>query len=147
MKRQEPKKTNRIDRVNSLIEHALGPILQEEIGKELGIITISKVETSRDMKWAKIWISVLSSNPKQPKSEINPPIITDASGKKKKAYLTPDDKILELITKNIYTIQGELNKHFQTKIIPRLQFFLDTNPRYVQHIDELIREVHKEDNN
>lgn len=145
MRNQPPKKTNRIEKVSSLIEHALGPILHEELGSEFGIITISKVETSRDMKWAKIWISMLSANPKQPREELNPPVQLDASGRKKKGVFTPDDKVMKAITDNIYNIQGELNKHFHTKVIPRLQFFLDTSPRYVQHIDELIREVHEED--
>jgi len=112
------KPTNRIAKVNSLIEHALGPILHENLLEENSLITISKVETSRDMKWAKIWVSILGGD---------------------------DAKILDTINKNIYDIQGELNKHFATKIIPRLQFFLDTSPRYAQHISELINKVHEED--
>ncbi len=30
------------------------------------------------------------------------------------------------------------------KMTPRLQFFLDTSPRYAQHINELIDQVNKE---
>ncbi len=116
---KQPKKDiNRIAKVNSLIEHELGPILHEHLEGEPGLVTISKVETSGDMRWAKIWISIFGGD---------------------------DEKILKLIHDNIYDIQGALNEHFTTKIIPRLQFFLDTTPRHAQHIDELIREIKSED--
>lgn len=111
------KDTNRIAKVNSLVEKALGPILQEFLDWQSGLVTISKVDTSKDMKYAKIWISIFKGD---------------------------DTKILDHLTKNIYDIQGELNKNFHTKIIPRISFHLDTSPRYVEHIDELIREVHEE---
>ncbi len=111
------KDTNRIAKVNSLIEHELGPVLREFLENEKGFVTITKVETSKDMKWARIWISILNGE---------------------------DAKILAAIEKNIYYIQGEVNKGFATKIIPRLQFSLDTSPRYVQRIDELVREIHQE---
>ena len=111
------KNPNRIARVNALIQTELGPILHEFLEGQKGLVTISKVETSRDMKWAKIWISIFGGE---------------------------DDVLLKYITKNIYHIQGELNKHFLTKIIPRVQFFLDTSPRYVQHIDEIIKKIHEE---
>jgi len=112
------KNTNRIAKVNSLIEHELGPILHEFLSGEKSLVTISKVETSRDMKWAKIWISIFGGE---------------------------DERILASIKNGVFEIQGEMNKHFATKIIPRLQFFLDTSPRYAQHISELIEEIHKEE--
>jgi ribosome-binding factor A len=112
------KNTNRIAKVNSLIEHELGPVLHEFLAGEKGLTTISKVETSRDMKWVKVWISIFGGD---------------------------DKKILKYINENIYEIQGAMNKNFATKIIPRLQFFLDTSPRYAQHISELVEKIHEED--
>ncbi len=115
---QQPKRdTNRIDKVNSKIQHELGPILKEHLEGLDGLVTISKVETSKDMKWAKIWISIFGGN---------------------------DDLIFKRINSEIYDIQGELNHSFTTKIVPRLQFFLDTSPRYVEHIEEVIKKIHSE---
>ena len=93
MLKKPVKDTNRIAKVNSLIQHELGPILHEFLDWQKGLVTISKVETSRDMKWAKVWISIFNGDDKQ---------------------------ILDYIKKNIYDLQGEMNKHFATKIIPRL---------------------------
>jgi ribosome-binding factor A len=115
---KKPKNPNRIPRVNSYIQQNLSEILREFLSEESGIVTISKVETSRDMKWAKIWISILGGS---------------------------DEKILSHLNKNIYYIQGKLNETFKTKIIPRIQFFLDTSPRYVQHIEEVIKKIHEEE--
>jgi ribosome-binding factor A len=119
MKQQQKKNTHRIEKVNSHIQQVLGPILHEALMGEKGLVTVSKVETSRDMKWAKIWISILGLG-------------------------ADDEKILNHIKSHIYEIQGQLNDNFTTKIVPRLQFFLDTSPRHAQHIDELIKKVHDE---
>ena len=110
-------KPNRAARANSLIQEVLGPVLREFLENTKGLVTISKVETTKDLRWAKVWLSIFDGD---------------------------DEKILGTINRNIYQIQGEVNRHFSSKIIPRLQFFLDTSPRYVQHIDELIKEIHEE---
>lgn len=110
------KDTNRIAKVNSLIEHTLGPVLHKFLDWQKGLVTITKVETSRDMKYAKVWISIFNGD---------------------------DDKVLKFLAKNIYGLQGELNKNFHTKIIPRIGFHLDTTPRYAQHINEVIQKIHE----
>ncbi|HAG27342.1 TPA: hypothetical protein DCG61_00970, partial [Patescibacteria group bacterium] len=85
---------------------------------QAGITTVSRVEVSKDTKWAKVWISIVGGD---------------------------DDAILKVIEKNMYDIQGELNRAVDLKLVPRLQFYLDTSPRYAQHINELIDQIRKED--
>ena len=146
------KDTNRIAKVNSLIEHELGPVLHEFLDWQKGLVTITKVETSRDMKYAKIWISIFNPDAQTQKDVIGIPAPIRKDGKslikiqkKKPQVPTLDGKILKFLADNIYDIQGEVNKHFHTKIIPRISFHLDTSPRYAQHIDEVIRRVHEEE--
>jgi ribosome-binding factor A len=126
----------------------------EFLEDQKGMVTISKVETSRDMKWTKIWISIFNGTPLPSRSprlreseagQGEPPSPVDASGRGQIGLTSFDKKILASINKNIYHIQGELNKKFTTKIIPRLQFFLDTSPRYVEHIEEMIKKIHEEE--
>lgn len=112
------KNTNRIARVNSLIQQIVGEQLHQYLDEGPGLVTVSKVEASRDLKWAKVWISIVGGD---------------------------DNKIFKILEHHLYDIQGDLNRSVSMKIVPRLQFFLDTSPRYVQHIDELIREIHQED--
>lgn len=112
------KNTNRIEKVNSLIQKIVGGEIQQYLEGGPGLVTVSKVEASRDLKWAKIWISIIGGD---------------------------DDKIMALLQRHLYEIQGELNRSLAMKVIPRLQLFLDTSPRYAQHINELIKEIHEED--
>lgn len=109
---------NRIEKLNSLIQRLVGLSLPEFLAGQDGLVTVSRVDTSGDSKWAKVWISIIGGD---------------------------DDKIFAAINKNIYDIQGELNRQMGMKMTPRLQFFLDTTPRYVQHIDELIKKIHDEE--
>lgn len=110
--------TNRIKKLNSLILQIVGEAIKDIVETNGGLITVSRVETSGDARWAKVWVSIVGGD---------------------------DDVILKSINKNLYDIQGEVNRHLAMKMTPRLQFFLDTSPRYVQHIDELIKKIHDEE--
>ena len=112
------KKSNRIEKVNSLIQQIVGEEIHQYLEPSPGIVTVSKVEASRDLKWAKVWLSIVGGD---------------------------DDKILQILNHHLYDIQGELNRQVSMKVVPRLQLFLDTSPRYAQHINELIKQIHKED--
>lgn len=116
MNKQKP--GNRIEKLNSLIQQIVGATLTDTIETNGGLVTVSRVETSGDARWAKVWISIVGGD---------------------------DDQIFKSIDKNLYDIQGELNRQLAMKMTPRLQFFLDTTPRYVQHIDELIKKIHAEE--
>ncbi len=120
MRNTQPKNTNRIDKMNSLLQQLVGEAIRPYLEGQNGLVTVSKVETSGDTKWAKVWISIVGGD---------------------------DDTILAALKKNVYHIQGEVNRHMALKMVPRIQFNLDTSPRYAQHIDELIRKIHEEDEN
>lgn len=124
------KDTNRIAKINSLIQLNMGSILNDFLEDQNIMVTVTKVDTSKDMKWSKIWISIFHT--KKPKTGIE----TNNTA--------ADEKILNYLQKNIYKIQGELNQHFATKIIPKISFHLDTSPRYAEHIEEVIKKIHGE---
>lgn len=113
---------NRIEKVNSLIQHLMGSILLPYFKSgQLGIVTVSKVETSRDMRWAKIWISVVGGE----------------NG-------SNDETVLNTLQNNLYDIQGELNREMEVKIVPRISFHLDTSGRYAAKINELFKKIEQE---
>lgn len=116
MKTTPRKDTHRIEKVNSLLQEQVGRILLPYVESLPGIVTVTKAEASRDMRWAKIWISIVDGD---------------------------DDNTMAVLKKNLYDIQGELNRTMNVKMVPRLQFFLDTSPRYAAHISELIEKIHK----
>ncbi|HMQ01626.1 MAG TPA: 30S ribosome-binding factor RbfA [Candidatus Doudnabacteria bacterium] len=118
MNQKDSKSSNRIERLNSLFQKLIGEIIQPYLSGQAGLATVSRVEVSRDARWAKVWIGIVGGD---------------------------DDEIFNVLKKNIYDIQGELNRQVDLKMVPRLQFYLDTSPRYAQHINELIDQLHKEE--
>ena len=115
------RKTNRVEKINSLVQRLLGEILLPYLKTSKGIVTISKVETSRDLRWAKVWITIVNGN---------------------------DDATLEMLKNNLYDIQGELNRAMEVKIVPRISFHLDTTARYAEHISNIFKEIeHERENN
>ncbi len=111
-------KANRLQKMNSLLQQLVGEAIRPYLEGENGLVTVSKVETSGDTKWAKVWVSIVGGD---------------------------DDKILAVLKKNIYDIQGDVNRKMTLKMIPRLLFTLDTSPRYAQHINDLIHKIHEEE--
>jgi ribosome-binding factor A len=116
--RSKPTNSHRIEKMNALIQQLLGEILPLYLEGVPGLVTISQVQTSRDMRWVKVWLSIFGGN---------------------------DDEIFKTLEGNIYHIQGDLNRQMVTKLIPRIQFFLDTAPRYAEHMSAVIRDVIAED--
>ncbi len=108
----------RVTRLQSLIQELLGKILPEYLSDAKALVTVSQVEISGDLRHAKVWLSVLGGN---------------------------DDAVFKTLEKNMYQIQGDLNRELPMKMIPRLQFQLDTSPRYAEHISELINRIHTDD--
>ncbi len=118
MKQKTPKNPNKIPKLNSLLQQMVGLAILPYLKTQDGLATVSQVEVSGDSRWAKIWISIVGGD---------------------------DDKIFKILNDNIYDIQGEINAKLGMKLTPRIQFFLDTSPRYAQHINELIEKVNKEE--
>lgn len=108
----------RVNRVASLLQELLGPILAEVLSEQKALVTVSKVDVARDLKNAKIWLSILGGD---------------------------DETVLTTIQKNSYDIQGQINRSLAMKVVPRLHFALDTSPRFAQHISSLLDQIHKED--
>lgn len=114
---QEPRL--RVTRLQSLVQELLATILPEYLHDTGALVTVSQVEISRDLRHAKVWISVLGGD---------------------------DANVFKILEKHIYSIQGDLNHKLPMKMIPRLEFKLDTSPRYAEHISEIINQLHADGN-
>jgi ribosome-binding factor A len=111
------KKTNRVEKVNSLLEHLMGTVLLPYIKTVDGLVSIRKVETSKDLRWAKVWLTIVNGN---------------------------DESIMGMLKNNLYDIQGEVNRLMEVKIVPRISFHLDTTARYADHISKIFKEIEHE---
>lgn len=109
-------------KVNKLIKQTLGQIIHEEIELPADIlVTITKVETARDLKNARIYISILPDN--------------------------HGPAILKKLTKKAVALQQLLNEKVCWRFVPKLKFVWDKTEAAAAEIDELFKQIAKEKNN
>lgn len=109
----------RIRAVNELIKEQIGGIIFEEISSYDGFITVLAVDTTRDLRNAKIWLSFIGD---ETKIEL---IFSELRDKEK-------------------VIQGRLNKLLSLKHVPKITFCLDRSGQYSASIEEKIRLINGE---
>lgn len=112
---------NRLERINNQIRQLIGDaLIKQNPSTKYGLLTISKVKVSPDLRYANIFYTVFNS--KLSISEIN------VSLNKKRKFFR---KILGLKMK--------------TKNIPDLSFFYDDTLEYENHLNEIFKKIKKDD--
>ena len=108
----------RISKVNELIKQQIAEIISRELSLKPGVfLTIAKVDTSRDLRYTRIFVSIF------PESEIN--------------------YALETLRKETYFIQGKLNKKLFIKIIPKIEFVIDSTESKADEVEKLLNDINK----
>ncbi len=107
---------SRIDRINELIKETLASIILEEAEVPPGVfLTVVKVDTSKDLRYARVFVSVFPEKKFQ--------------------------RTIELLGKRIYVIQGALNKKLHMKPLPRIEFVADRTEAEADKIEKLLKEI------
>lgn len=107
---------DRIKRINQLIKEKIADILLREITFDKNIlVTVQNVNTSRDLKYAKIGVSMIPSE----KSE----------------------EVLKILEKQTFNIQRELNKSIETKFVPKIKFEIDRGEQKAGRIEKILKEI------
>lgn len=110
--------SNRIEKVNSLIQEELGKILLKEVDFPNNILaTITRVDTIVNLSDARIYISVI------PKKEI--------------------DKVFKILNRRIYDIQQSLNRRLNMRPIPKVEFRKEEKTQQAARIEELLEKLKK----
>jgi ribosome-binding factor A len=110
---------NRVDQLNSLIMQYLAQIIEQEVDISRDIlITVTKVETSKDIKYARVFISII------PESQRG--------------------TILKKLEAAKIGIQRALAQKMMTKFTPKLRFIIDENEVYASEIDKLLDSIKSE---
>lgn len=107
--------SNRVEKVNSLVKRYLSDIISNELNDprlEGSMITISSVNVTPDLKYAKVYISVYGS--------------------------TPSKEVLNLVKSAAGYIKKLLAPKLDLRSTPTLDFDLDTTCEYSQKINNII---------
>lgn len=110
---------NRIARINSLIKKELSQIFLREfdVPKDV-LVTLTRVETSPDLKFAKVFISVWPQKLKE--------------------------KFLSNLGKNVFFFQKKLNKKLTMRNVPKIIFIEEKKLSEAGRIEEILEKLKKE---
>jgi len=105
--------SNRIEKVNSLLEHEIGKIILKDFAFSPEIlVTLTRVETTLNLIEAKVYISVFPEE---------------------KA-----DGIIRALNKSVYDIQYKINRILRMRPIPKIKFVKEAEISKAARIEELL---------
>lgn len=110
----------KLERVNSELQRQISKIISTDIKDprvQNGIISVTKVKTTPDLKYAKVYLSVYA----------------DSDEKKKEAFGT--------VVRSRGFIRNMLKDAVQMRLIPELNFVIDDSCEYGLKIDKILSEM------
>lgn len=113
----------RLDKVASLIKEEISLIFLHKIqDPAFGLLTITSVKLSPDLRNAKVYISIYEKEKR--------------------------DQLLQKVNDIKGLIKSQLAQRIKNlRFIPDLTFYIDDTLDYVEKMDGLFKEIHKNDNN
>lgn len=110
----------RTEKVASLVKEVISEIFQHHFRmEEVGLVTVTDVRVSPDLKNAKVYVSIFG----------------DAERKQ---------SVLSLLEGEKGTVRGKLGRNLNLKFTPYLTFFLDDSLDRAMRIEDLLNQIHKE---
>jgi ribosome-binding factor A len=107
----------RLDRVNQLIKEEISTLLQRELkDPRLGFVTVTEVETSKDLRTAKVFVSVLGDERQWAGSMT---ALASARG----------------------FVRNWLRQHLDLRITPEIDFRADRSMEHAARIQSLLKRV------
>lgn len=108
--------SQRIQKVNELIKRELAQIILKEIDFGPGVlVTLTRVESSVDLRSAKVFVSVF---PERKTGEV-----------------------FRILNKELYDLQQRLNKRLNMRPIPRIRFVEEKEVKRAARIEELLEKT------
>jgi len=110
----------RTDKVASLVKQEIGTILQKHFTvAESGLITVTEVRMSPDLKIAKVYVSIFGDPQKK-------------------------EKGLAFLEEQKSFIRAELGHHIRLKYTPSIAFYLDESLDRAMNIESILNRIHNE---
>jgi ribosome-binding factor A len=112
--------SNRVDKVNSLLQHEINNIFLKDLNFPDGIlVTLTHVDCTANLIEAKVYISVFPEE--------------------------NTEKIMRILNKLIYGIQQKVNKRLKMRPIPKIIFTADKTISKAGRVEELLAQLKNEE--
>ncbi|HUD11269.1 MAG TPA: ribosome-binding factor A [Candidatus Saccharimonadia bacterium] len=108
--------SQRIAKVESLIQHVVASRLTEILERDAASVTVTRIDAAPDMRNATVWVGLLGTSAAQ-------------------------DKLWARVERERGDLQAALATNMSTKFVPRLIFKRDTGGAYAAEIDRLLRDL------
>ena len=114
-----PTNQNRLNRINEELKKEISNIISFELKnpEATGLISVTKVKVTPDLKYAKVYVSLLNSK--------------------------DDEKTIEALKKSSGFIRSGIAKKVNLRITPELVFEKDDSMEYGQKIDKILKDLKK----
>ena len=116
-----PKNNNRLNRINEELKKEISNIISFELKNPdaTGLISVTRVKITPDLKYAKVYVSMLNSKSKE--------------------------KTIEALKQSAGYIRSLIAKRVNLRITPELVFEEDDSMEYGMKIDAILKELKGED--
>jgi len=123
------KEFSRSQRVGDHIQKELSTIIQTPVRDAgLGLVTITAVDLSTDLSYAKIYVTCLGLDQE-----------SDPDSKSERV------EILIMLNENAPQFRHQLSKILTTRIVPKLKFMFDESLERANRLTSLIDSLHSDD--
>jgi ribosome-binding factor A len=110
--------TQRTERVQKLAKEVLGEAIQSLKDPRVGFTTVTAVRVTRDLRHARVFISVLGSHDEQ-------------------------DETMQGLKSATPFLRGRLGREMRVRYLPELTFELDHGPEEAERLERLLRKLHE----
>ena len=118
-----PREFSRIDRIGDQMQRELAQLIQREVkDPRVGMITVNAVKVSRDLGYADIYVSLLTTEElgaESPEVKESLAVLNKASG----------------------FLRGQVGRAMKLRVVPLLRFHFDELQGYSRRLDGLIRKA------
>ena len=98
-----------------LLRDELGKIIDRSIEfPEDSLVTITRIVTSPDLRYATVFLSILNAD---------------------------SNRVLEILGKNVYSIQQHLNRKLRMRPVPRIRFAIDEEEVRRESVERSLAEI------
>ena len=116
-----PKNENRLNRINEELKKEISQIISFELKNPdaTGLISVTKVKITPDLKYAKVYVSLLNSK--------------------------NEEKTIEALKSSAGFVRSLIAKRINLRITPELVFEKDDSMEYGMKIESILKDLNKEE--